>query len=345
MKMKFSVYFALTIIVVLLFLAGAVSLLFALVDHYTSPLMLTALANIVAVVLLVFLITRGILGPLKQVQNIMKKVGEGNLDLKIVPPGVKEMQELGDTLNAMIARLRTSTEKVKEVDRMKTEFVSLAAHQLRTPLSAIKWSLQMLIEGDMGAITKKQKEFVSKTYESNERMITLINDLLNVTRIESGKSPYQPSLVQIEDVTARQVQLYIAEAERRGITLTCIRPEEKLPKVLADEEQIGIVIQNLIDNALHYSPQGGRVTVAATRDIKEVRVWVQDEGLGIPQEDQPKVFEKFFRASNVKKVHTEGSGLGLYITKHIVEIHGGKIWFTSIESKGTTFTFTLPIKF
>lgn len=342
--MKFSIYFAVTVIVVLLFLAGAVSLLFALVDHYTSPLLLTALANIVAVVILVFLITRGILGPLKQVQDVMKKVGEGNLGLKIVPPGVKEMQELGDTLNEMIARLRESTEKVKEVDQMKTEFVSLAAHQLRTPLSAIKWSLQMLLGGDMGMVPNTQKELLSKTYESNERMITLVNDLLNVTKIESGKTLHQPSLVQIEDVVAGQVQLYTADAERRGITLSYIRPEEKLPKVLVDEEQIGIVIQNLIDNALHYSPQGGRVTVALAHDIKEVRVSVQDEGLGIPQEEQPKVFEKFFRASNVKKVHTEGSGLGLYITKYIVEIHGGKIWFTSTESQGTTFTFTLPVK-
>lgn len=343
--MKFSVYFAVSIIVVLLFVASAVSLLFALADKNTSPLILTAVANIVAVILLVFLITRGILTPLNQVRNIMKKVGEGNLNLKIVPPGVKEMQELGATLNEMIVRLRESTEKVQEVDRMKTEFVSLAAHQLRTPLSAIKWSLEMLLAGDMGPIGAKQKEFLSRTYQSNERMITLINDLLNVTRIESGRYLYKASPAQIEDIIEKQMTLYTEEAALKGIALTFVRPQKQCPKALVDREEIGIVIQNLIDNALHYTLQGGEVTVSLTHDTKELRIQVQDTGLGIPTREQAKIFERFFRASNAKKVHTDGSGLGLYISKHIVEIHGGKIWFESAESKGTAFIFTLPIQF
>jgi signal transduction histidine kinase len=305
---------------------------------------LTAVANVAAVILLVFLITRGILDPLLQVRKIMKKVGEGNLDVKIASLGIKEMHELGDTLNEMILRLAQGTEKVKEVDRMKTEFVSLAAHQLRTPLSAIKWSLQMLLQGDMGKVAVKQKELLSRTYESNERMITLIKDLLNVTRVESGSYLYQPCFVRMEDIIEPQIQLYKEEAARKGIALTFLRPQEQCLEAFVDPEKIGMVIQNLIDNALHYTLSGGEVTVLLTCGTKELQVQVKDTGLGIPDREQAKIFEKFFRASNIKTVYTEGSGLGLYITKHIVDIHGGKIWFESEESKGTTFTFTLPLK-
>lgn len=232
----------------------------------------------------------------------------------------------------------------KEIERMKTEFVSLAAHQLRTPLSAIKWSLQMLLAGDMGPVDEKQKEFLSKTYESNERMIRLINDLLNVTRIESGRYFYQLSFTQMEDIIEAQIQLYKEEADRRGITLTFVRPQQQSPKALVDSEKMSIVIQNLVDNALHYTLRGGEVTVSLTHDTKELRILVKDTGLGIPKREQVRVFEKFFRASNVKKVHTEGSGLGLYIAKHIVEIHGGKISLESVEGKGTTFTCVIPLK-
>lgn len=343
--MRFSIYFAVSIIVLLLFLAGAVSLLFALADKNTYPLTLTAVANIIAVILLVFLITRGILGPLGQVKNIMKKVGEGNLDLKIAPPGTKEMQELGDTLNEMIVRLRESTEKIKEVDRMKTEFVSLAAHQLRTPLSSVKWSLQMLLDGDMGPVPQQQKEFLSKTYASNERMINLVNDLLNATRVERGEYLYQPALTSIEDIIDSVVQLYQEEAQRKQIDLRFELPVKSLPRVLMDAENIRLALQNLVENAIKYTRKGGRVTISASHDTKKIEVSVEDTGIGIPKIEQQGIFQKFFRASNVKKIDTEGSGLGLYIARNIVEAHGGTIVFESEENKGTTFTFSIPITF
>lgn len=260
----------------------------------------------------------------------------------IVGQTVLEVTELPFEAGTMLVLHDVTREKA--IERMKTEFVSLAAHQMRTPLSSIKWSLQMMLEGDVGDITEKQKEFLSRTYASNERMITLINDLLNVTRIEAGRYLYQPSFVQIGDIIEAQLQPYREEAEKKGIALTFARPQEQCPKALVDQEKIGIVIQNLIDNALHYTLRGGGVTVSLTNDIKELQVRVQDTGLGIPKGEQTKIFEKFFRGSNIKKVYTEGSGLGLYIARHIVEIHGGKIWFESVEGKGTTFIFTLPIK-
>lgn len=259
-----------------------------------------------------------------------------------VGQAVLEVTELPFEQGTMLVLHDVTREK--EIEHMKTEFVSLAAHQLRTPLSSIKWSLQMLLEGDMGPMDEKQKEFLAKTYDSNERMITLINDLLNVTRIESGRYLYQPSFVHMEDIIEAQLQLYKEEADKKGIVFTFVHPPIQCPKVLVDPEKIGIVVQNLLDNALHYTFGGGKVTVSLSHGTKELEVHVADTGLGIPAKEQARIFEKFFRASNVKKVYTEGSGLGLYIAKHIVEIHGGKIWFESAESKGTTFTFTIPLK-
>jgi PAS domain S-box-containing protein len=232
----------------------------------------------------------------------------------------------------------------KMVERMKTEFVSLAAHQLRTPLSAIKWTLRMLLDGDLGQITKEQKEFIEKTYNSNERMISLINDLLDVTRIEEGRYLYKPILTDFEPIVQFVINSYKEEAERKNIQILFEKPEEKLPKLMIDVEKIRLAIQNLLDNAIKYTPAGGRVTISLERVKKEIRFSIQDSGVGIPKDQQERVFTKFFRGANVIRLATEGSGLGLFITKNIIEAHGGKIWFESGEGKGTTFYFTLPVE-
>ena len=230
----------------------------------------------------------------------------------------------------------------KQIELLKSEFVSLAAHQLRTPLSAIKWSLRVLLDGDLGSLGEKQKDLVLKTFDSNERMIRLINDLLNVARIEEGKYLYQPSLHQIEEIVRSMIQSYKAETKRRGVVLTLKVEDKIMPKVLLDEEKIRLVLQNLLDNAMRYTATGGEVTVVLSCDTKEVRIAVRDNGMGIPQNQQQRVFEKFFRATNAKRVDTDGSGLGLYLVKNIIEAHKGRVWFESKEGKGTTFTFTLP---
>jgi PAS domain S-box-containing protein len=231
----------------------------------------------------------------------------------------------------------------KIVERLKTEFVSLSAHQLRTPLSAIKWSLKMLLDGDLGEITKEQKDLIQKTYEANEKMIDLINDLLDVTRIEEGRYLYKTELAEIEKVIESVVDSLKEFAKRKEIELKFEKPEEKLPKIKLDKEKIGLAIQNLIENAITYTLPGGRVTVSLKRVKKEVEISVSDTGIGIPKDQQKRVFSKFFRGSNAMRMETRGTGLGLYITKNIIEAHGGEIWFESEEGKGTTFHFTLPI--
>lgn len=229
----------------------------------------------------------------------------------------------------------------KMVERLKTEFVSLSAHQLRTPLSAIKWSLRMILEEDVGKINEEQKDLLNKAYESNERMIKLINDLLNVTRIEEGRYIYKPIVIDINQIVDDVVNFYNVQAKRKKIELV-LKKKEKLPEVKIDAEKIKLAITNLIDNAIHYTLPGGRVTVILTGDKDEIKITVKDTGIGIPQNQQGRVFNKFFRATNAMKIQTDGTGLGLFITKNIIEAHGGKIWFESEEGKGTTFYFTLP---
>jgi len=232
----------------------------------------------------------------------------------------------------------------KFVEKLKTEFVSLAAHQLRTPLSAIKWTLRMLLDGDLGEITEQQRDFIEKTYKSNERMISLINDLLDVTRIEEGRYLYKPIFTSIEPVIQFVINSYKGEIKRKKINFSFIKPEKKLPPLLIDVEKMKLAIQNLLDNAIKYTKPGGEVTISLKYDKKEIEFSIKDTGVGIPLDQQERVFGKFFRAANVIRIETEGSGLGLYITKNIIEAHGGKIWFKSEENKGSTFFFTLPVR-
>ena len=251
---------------------------------------------------------------------------------------------LGEEKIGTLVILRDVTRE-KIVERLKTEFVSIAAHQLRTPLSAIKWTLRMILDGDLGEVPKEQREFLEKTYQSNERMIRLINDLLNVTRIEEGRFLYNIKRKDIIKIAEKVINPLKEIARRKGLKFEFQKPKEKLPEIEADSEKLSLCFQNLIENAIHYTPSGGRVktSIKYLKDKKEILVSIQDTGIGIPKDQQSRVFSRFFRAANAIRAETEGTGLGLFIAKNIVEAHGGKIWFKSIENKGTTFYFTLPI--
>ncbi len=233
----------------------------------------------------------------------------------------------------------------KMVERMKTEFVSITAHQLRTPLSAMKWILKMLLDGDLGPLTKSQQEFLLKTYNSNERMIRLINDLLNVTRIEEGRFLQKTENQDIMEVIEKRINALADLARHRGLQFDFKKPSSKLPLINVDTEKIAIALQNLIDNAIHYTKDGGiEVEIQFLKKEKKILFIVKDSGIGVPPEQQKRVFSKFFRGVNAVKAETEGTGLGLFIAKNIVEAHGGEIWFKSKINQGSTFYFTLPTK-
>lgn len=239
--------------------------------------------------------------------------------------------------------LTKANEQLQDLDRRKSEFLSVVAHQLRTPLSGIKWTLNMMLGGELGPLTDEQKNFLHKSYESNQRMIGLIEDMLGADRIGSGKLQYSFSLVNIMDVLEDVLYEFIPAAKKKDIKITLVEPKEELPKVFIDEDKICDVFQNLLENSIKYTPEKGTVEVSLERVNDIVKVGIKDNGIGIPQEQQKNLFTRFFRATNAVKMQTDGSGLGLFIIKGIVEKHGGSIWFESEEGKGTTFYFTLKI--
>jgi len=230
----------------------------------------------------------------------------------------------------------------KMVEKLKTEFVSISAHQLRTPLSVIKWILRTVLDGDAGELAEAQKELIEKAYNNNERMIRLVNDLLNVTRIEEGRFIAQKEPLDVCALIRESIETIKDSVANKGLTLKTFIPPTMI-LVQGDKEKLMLVIQNLLENALHYTKEG---FIAIRCDLIEnktqVKIAVQDSGIGIPQNQQERIFSRFFRAENATKIETEGSGLGLFIAKNVVEAHGGKIWFESQEGKGTTFYFTLP---
>lgn len=237
--------------------------------------------------------------------------------------------------------LALTNNKLRDISRMKSEFVSIVAHQLRTPLSAIKWIFGLLIDGDAGTINVEQKSLAMKGYESNERLIGLVNDLLDVDRLESGTTQFSFGPVDIGALIENIVLELEPRAESKRIAIRL--KFSHISKVRADQAKLRAVLQNLIENAVKYTSERGVITVAtAEKGHDAVMVSVSDTGIGIPESEQKRIFSKFFRASNAQRTGVEGTGLGLSLVRPIIERHGGAIWFESAEGVGTTFHFTVP---
>ncbi|MEI6238399.1 MAG: ATP-binding protein [bacterium] len=230
----------------------------------------------------------------------------------------------------------------KILERKKSEFVSVVAHQLRTPLSGIKWTLHMLTSGDLGPLTDDQKNFIGKAYDSNDRMIDLINDMLSVDRIVSGHMQFFYISSQILDIVDSVMYELNPTAHKRNVTISFKDRPISLPKINMDPEKIRAVVQNLIENAIKYTKEGGTVLVRAIDKNDTIHIEIEDSGIGIPPAEQGSIFSRFFRGSNALRVQTDGSGLGLFIAKSIVESHHGSIGFKSELGKGTVFYFDIP---
>lgn len=232
--------------------------------------------------------------------------------------------------------------KERQIDRAKTEFVSLASHQLRTPLSSINWYAEMLLAGDAGKLSAEQANFVQEIYAGNQRMVELVNALLNVSRLELGTFVVEPESVNITK-SAESVLKELQPMIKKKNTKISFNYDKDLPPLEADPKLIRIILQNLLSNAVKYTPEKGIVNLTITKNTKNILIKVSDNGYGITKSQQDKIFDKLFRADNVKAKDTEGTGLGLYIVKSIINQTGGKITFESEENKGTTFFVELPL--
>lgn len=238
--------------------------------------------------------------------------------------------------------LRDANEKLMELDRAKSEFMSIASHQLRTPLAGIIGYLSMIEDGDFGEVNKEQQPIIHDVSQATQRLIRMVNIFLNVTRIEAGRFVMNYSKVPFADVIEAIYKELKPTADNKGVKL--IYKKKALPEVDVDVDKIKDVILNLVDNAIKYSPKG-RVEITAEANTRKVHVMVKDSGVGIAPEEAKNLFSKFVRGSGIARVEPNGSGLGLFIAKKITEGHGGKIWVESEgEGKGSTFQFTIPIK-
>ncbi len=280
-------------------------------------------------------ITAGLTFTTEDLSNVRKDGTSYQAELSIYP--IRE-----GTQTLFYVSLSQDITARKEIDRAKTEFVSLASHQLRTPLSAIRWYSEMLLSKYVGDLNEKQRQYVKEIYAGNLRMVELVNALLNVSRIDLGTFVSEPepvNLVEICESVLSELNPQILEK-----TQTVERFFAGAPQTYsADPKLIRIVFQNFLSNSVKYTQPGGQVSAEISVRDNSVYIRVSDNGYGIPAAQHGKIFEKLFRADNVRQKDTEGTGLGMYIVKAIVESSGGRIWFESEENKGTTFHVLLPL--
>lgn len=243
-----------------------------------------------------------------------------------------------------LAEAEKSLEHLKEVDRAKTEFVSLASHQLRTPLTSISWFSEMLLKNEVGLLNPKQKEYLDEVYTQNRRMIDLVDDLLNSSRVDMGMLNIEPRKIDLKEILESVLEEMDPLVREKNIELEK-NIAESLPSVETDPEMVRIVFQNLISNAVKYTPEKGKVTVALSSSGSHLEFKVTDTGYGIPKSQQNRVFTKMFRADNIRSKVTDGTGLGLYIARAVAKELKGKLHFVSEENKGTIFFVDLPIRF
>lgn len=257
-----------------------------------------------------------------------------------------EIQEFNITLQKKIkdatAQLQHTNEKLRALDEAKDEFISMASHQLRTPLTSIKGYVSMLMDGDVGKPNRDQKKLLEEAFASSQRMVYLIADLLNVSRLKTGKFIIEPTDIFLPQVVQGEVDQVSPSAKQKNITLNYHAPK-RFPVTSLDETKIRQVIMNFIDNAIYYTPQGGKIDVQLIAKKNTVEYRVIDNGIGVPKDQQSKLFSKFFRADNAQKARPDGTGLGLYMASKVVTAQGGSVIFSSEVGKGSTFGFSFPL--
>jgi two-component system sensor histidine kinase GlrK len=278
-------------------------------------------------------ITRSITVPLSRMKKKTVEIAAGALEPDLDLPTPPEINALARSFNTMCARL-------KEVDRMKSDFFSLMSHELRTPLTSIREGTNLFLEGQGGEVTEKQKKLLTIISEESNRLISLINSLLDLSKLEVGMVTFhyvQKDLLPLIDRTLNEL-MPLAESKNIRLDMRI----GNLPAVSMDTERIKQVVRNLVGNALKFTPRGGSVQVVGGMADAGVQISVIDTGPGIPKEQTHEIFEKFRQVSPADSRRLQGTGLGLAIAKHIVQAHGGKIWVESEIGHGSTFTFVLP---
>ena len=279
-------------------------------------------------------------------------IGFTGLNAKLTERDEALLDRLGDAVGVAIdnkvlfeenqyvlKQLRITNQKLRELDETKDEFISMASHQLRTPLTSVKGYVSMVLEGDAGKIGEEQKKLLNQAFISSQRMVYLIADLLNVSRLKTGKFIIQMQPTQLADVIEGEISQLAETAKGRKLEMVYNKPKD-FPVVNLDETKIRQVIMNFVDNAIYYTPAGGHIDVNLVDKGENIEFTVTDTGIGVPKSEQHQMFTKFYRAANAQKARPDGTGLGLFMAQKVIVAQGGAIIFHSEEGKGSTFGFT-----
>lgn len=308
-------------------------------DAVINALLIRDLIALIIVLVLVILISiflsSLIVRPIKKLEEGTARVAQGKFDEGVSIATHDELEDLGESFNTMVLGL-------KELEQLKDEFVFIAAHELRTPVAAMKGYLQLILEGTTGAISDGTRTFIEKVIASNQRLIQLVNDLLEVARSQAGRLTIQVAPIDLAAPIAASLDELKSLADEKSVTMV-YQPPADLPHVLADTDRVKEVVVNLVGNAIKY--MGGAGSIAVSHEVVDghVLTHIADTGLGISKDAQGQLFQKFYRVQTDKTKEITGTGLGLFIVKEIIEKMNGTIWVTSEEGRGSVFSFSLPV--
>lgn len=318
------------------------------VDNLKSPLkdqlFIILLFVVIPSLVIAYLLSSYVGRPIQEILFAIRQIARGNLTVRI---RTKRRGELGNLIllfNHMTEQLKNIQTKNEDIAKLKSTFVTVIAHQLRTPATSTRWGLQSLLKSEVGKLSEKQERTVRNSYEANERLLRILNDVLNASEIEEGKFYYSFEEVRVKDLLKETIAAFGLGTEKNQTRIVFIDKAEKNLRAILDPTRIRVVLDNLLMNAVQYSRAGEIIECMLKNDQNTLTIEVKDSGIGIPEKDRDQIFNRFYRASNALKIHPNGSGVGLYVNKHIVEHHGGKIWFTSEEGVGSTFFVTLPLR-
>ena len=306
------------------------------------------------------LVARRVVRPLETLRKGVERIGSGDMSSRLEVKTGDEIEVLADEFNRMAENLRSAytgleqkvadrtrdlaiaNDRLQELDRLKSDFVSNVSHELRTPLTAIKGAVDLILREVAGPLTEKQIHYLTRVRSNSQHLAGLINDLLDLSKIESGKIEMKAGRVSMGGLVHEVVETLRPVAAEKAIALDATTPEPSI-MVWADRDKINQVLMNLIGNAIKFTPIQGRVTISASRNGEgNVQVSVSDTGPGVPPDESEKIFEKFYQITEAEGTKPKGTGLGLAICKSLVALHGGKIWVEPKPTGGSIFCFTLP---
>ena len=336
------------VIVTLIMMSGGVYFIYYLSKFYIKPLeTLSRVAQRVSegdLSQIAEVTSRDEIGDLTQVFNQMTySLSQRNLEIKTHTDRLNavnsELMDLNATLEERV-KMRTAT--LEEVDRLKSEFVSHVSHEIRTPLTSIKGYIDNFKDGIAGPLTEKQADYLERMTKNSDRLIRLIDDLLQISRIESGKIELNVVPLLVPSLTKEIVNNLKLLAEEKGLQIVVEEFEED-DQISGDPDRLEQIMTNLLDNAIKFAPEGSEITIAFQKDEQFITTSIADQGPGIAPEEQERIFDRFYQVEHELMTQTKGTGLGLFIVKNFIELHGGQIWVTSIRGQGATFSFTLPL--